>query len=169
MTSSGPIPAPESGLPPDPAQDGDATDEMSVAMRRLFSTILRRLLIALAALAVISLGAGYAWRGSTGLYGAALALGLGALFIVTTVLVMRATADRHVYLASAAAVGSWLVKMVIVLIVLLAVRDRDFYDGATFLITLGLVVVVSAAIEIGGIATARIPYVNPKVGRVTRT
>ena len=135
-----------------------------VATRAMFSRILRSLLLMLGVVAAISLIAGYALRGSRGLAGAALALGLAALFVLTTVVVMRATANRPIYVASAAAVGSWLVKVTLVFVVLLLVKGKDFYDPVVFIATLFVLVIASSAIEIRGAAAARIPHVEPNAG-----
>ncbi|WP_250506372.1 hypothetical protein [Bowdeniella massiliensis] len=133
------------------------------ATRTMFNKILRNLLIMLLIATVLALGIGAAVAGVAGLYGALLALGLAALFVLTTVIVMRATAAQPVYIASAAALGSWFVKVLIVFGVLLLVRDSDFYHRGVFVFTLIPLIIASSVIEMKGVAGARVLYVDPSV------
>ncbi|WP_083602969.1 hypothetical protein [Bowdeniella nasicola] len=131
------------------------------ATRAMFNKILRQLLIMLGVASVLAVGIGALVAGLPGVYGALLALGLSALFVLTTVIVMRATAAQPVYIASAAALGSWFVKVLIVFGVLLLVRDTDFYHRGVFVFTLIPLILVSSIIEMKGVAGARVMYVDP--------
>ncbi len=135
--------------------------EVNAASRTMFRVILRQLLLMFAVVAILGLPIGYLVAGSRGIGGVALALGLTALFILTTVAVMYLTVEQHVFVSSAAAMGSWLVKMGLVFVVMLLVRGMDFYDPAMFLVTLAVVIIASTVIEMRGVLKARIPYVTP--------
>ena len=134
-------------------------------MRAMFSTVLRQMTVLLAVLGVGSCLVGYLVADMPGLWGGLMGTGIVAFFTLTTAVVMLATADRPLYIASAALVGSWLGKVVIVFIVLLIVRDRDFYHPLVFFVTLTLAILGSMAIEMSAALKARIPHVDPTAPR----
>jgi len=127
----------------------------------MFSTVLRRMAILLVVLAVGGCAIGYLAAGTPGLWGGLLGTGLAAFFLLTTAVVMLATADKPLHVASAALVGSWLAKVVVVFVVLLVVRGRDFYDPVVFFVTLTLAILGSVAIEMSAAMKARVPHVDP--------
>lgn len=134
--------------------------ETTRAVRGMFRTILTQLGVLLAVVALGGAAAGWLAAGTAGLWGALLAAGLVALFTLGTAIVMLLTADKPVYVASAAGVGGWIAKMVIVFVVLLIVRDRDFYSPGVFFVVLVVGIVGSLAIEMTAYARARIPIID---------
>lgn len=130
-------------------------------LRTMFSTVLRRMAILLVVLAVGGCAIGYLAAGTPGLWGGLLGTGLAAFFLLTTAVVMLATADKPLHVASAALVGSWLAKVVVVFVVLLVVRGRDFYHPVVFFVTLTLAILGSVAIEMSAAMRARVPHVDP--------
>lgn len=130
-------------------------------LRTMFRTVLRQMAVLLAVLGVGSCVVGYLVAGTPGLWGGVLGTALVAFFTLTTAVVMVATADRPLYVASAALVGSWLAKVVVVFVVLLIVRGRDFYDPVVFFVTLVLAILGSMAIEMSAALKARVPNVDP--------
>lgn len=134
-------------------------------LRAMFTTVLRRLVVLVVVLGVGGGLVGYLSAGLPGLWGGLMGTGIVAFFMVTTAVVMRLTADRPLHIASAAFVGSWLLKIVIVFGVLVAVRDRDFYDPVVFFITLSLAIIGSLGIEMSAAMQARVPYADPDGGR----
>lgn len=133
----------------------------SSPLRAMFTTVLRRLLVLTAVLGVGGAGVGYLAAGMPGLWGGLMGTGIVAFFMLTTAVVMRLTADRPLHVASAAFIGSWLLKIVIVFAVLVAVRDRDFYDPLVFFITFTLAILGSLMIEMSAGLQARVSYVDP--------
>ncbi|MEE6273379.1 hypothetical protein [Georgenia wangjunii] len=131
------------------------------ATRAMFRTILRRLTVLVAVLAVGGAAVGAAVAGTPGVWGALMAAGIAALFVLGTAATMLLTADKPVHVASAAGVGGWLVKTLVVFGVLLLVRDRDFYSPGVFFAVLVLALLGSLAIEFGAMLRARVPYVEP--------
>jgi len=127
----------------------------------MFRTVLRQMGVLLAVLGVGSCVVGYLAAGMPGLWGGVLGTGLAAFFLLTTAVVMLATADKPLHVASAALVGSWLAKVVVVFVVLLIVRDQDFYHPLVFFVTLALAILGSLAIEMSAALKARVPYVEP--------
>jgi len=130
-------------------------------LRAMFSVVLRRMAVLLAVLAVGGCLVGYLAAGTPGLWGGVLGTGLAAFFLLTTSVVMLATADKPLHVASAALVGSWLAKVVVVFVVLLIVRDLDFYDPLVFFVTLSLAILGSLAIEMSAAMRSRVPHVDP--------
>lgn len=130
-------------------------------LRDMFRTVLRQMALLLAVLGVAGCLVGYLVAGMPGLWGGVMGTAIVAFFTLTTAVVMLVTADRPQYLASAALVVSWLAKVVVVFVVLLLVRDLDFYDPLVFFVTLTLAILGSLGIEMSAALKARVPYVDP--------
>ncbi|MDO5727919.1 MAG: hypothetical protein Q4Q03_08350 [Bowdeniella nasicola] len=139
--------------------------EITAATRQMFSRIIRELVIATIIIAAVGAAGGGLIDGMRGVWGALLATAVAAFFIITTVVVMYVTAAQHVFLAGAATMAAWVVKMLLVFFVLIAVRGRDFYHPGIFLATLAAVIIASTAIEMRALHQARIPYVQPGIRR----
>jgi hypothetical protein len=135
--------------------------ETTRATSAMYTTILRRLVVLVAVLAVVGSLVGYLVAGLPGVWGALMAAGVAVLFMVGTVVTMMLTADKPLPIASAAGVGGWLVKMLVLFGILLAVRDRDFYSPGVFFVVLVLAVLGSLAVESAAVLRARVPTVEP--------
>jgi hypothetical protein len=136
-------------------------NETSRATRNMYEVILRNLTVLVLGLAIVGAGVGYLVAGLPGVWGALMAAGIAALFMIGTVAAMLVTADKPIEIASAAGVGGWLVKMIILFGVLLLVRDRDFYSPGVFFVVLVLALIGSFAIEATAVLKARVPNVEP--------
>lgn len=134
--------------------------ETSRTTRTMYAVILRRLGALVAALTVLGSVVGYLVAGTAGVWGALLGAGIAALFMVGTVVTMMLTADKPLPVATAAGVGGWLAKMVVLFVVLLVVRDRGFYSPGVFFVVLVLAIVGSLGIEIAAVLRARVPTVD---------
>jgi branched-subunit amino acid transport protein AzlD len=128
---------------------------------QLFTRILVRLGVFLVVVAAGSLGIGFAVDGMRGVWGALIGTGLAALFAVTTVVAVRTAAKRPMDLMVIAVMGSWLLKMVLVLLVIVAIKDADFYHRGVMFGATAVAVVGSVLIDLQTVATARIPHVRP--------
>ena len=137
-----------------------APDETSRATRNMYSVILRRLGVLVVALAVLGSVVGYLVAGAPGVWGALMGAGIAALFMVGTVVTMMLTADKPLPVATAAGVGGWLVKMIVLFVVLLIVRDRDFYSPGVFFVVLVVAILGSLGIEMAAVLRARVPTVD---------
>lgn len=126
----------------------------------MFVAILRRTALALAALLVVGVVAGWLISGWPGVWGALLGAGLGAAYLLTTVAVMLATNDKPVQLASAGVAGAWLVKVILTLGLMIFLRGRDFYDARVLFVAVVLAVLVTIGIEAAAVLNARIPTVD---------
>ena len=130
----------------------------------LFTGILRRLAVFLLVVAVGSIGIGVLVGGTRGMWGGILGTGLAAIFAVTTVIAVRAAARRPLDLMVIAVMGSWLLKTVLVILVLLAVRDADFFHRGVLFGSAAIAVLGSVLIDSHAVMTARIPYTRPGAG-----
>lgn len=138
------------------------------AMLTLFRTVQRRLLLLTAGAAVLGVLVGLLVAGGPGVWGALLAAGLGLVFTFTTVATLRFLAGRGPELLQIVLVGGWLVKMALVVVVMLWLREQTFYHRGVFFGTLVIVLLGAVAIEMYSVATARIPAVEAATGDVSR-
>ncbi|MGM0385204.1 MAG: hypothetical protein ACQERF_04385 [Actinomycetota bacterium] len=142
-------------------------DDTTRATRTMYQTIVRHLLVLLGILLVLGTGTGYLVAGLPGFWGALMAVSIAGFFMFTTVAIMLATADQPLAIASAAFVGGWLVKVLVLFGILLAVRGRDFYHPAVFFAVLTVAIVGSTVLEMRAVAGARVPNTgtgSPEIG-----
>lgn len=132
-------------------------DDTTRATRTMYQRIIRQLGVLLAALVVLGAAAGYLVAGAPGLWGALMAIAIAAFFMLTTVATMLATAAQPLPIASAAFVGGWLVKVLVLLGVLVAVRGRDFYHPLVFFVVLAVAIVGATVLEMRAVGRARVP------------
>lgn len=131
------------------------------AMINLFRTVQRRLLLLTAVVAVVGAGAGALVGRAAGLWGALIAAALGLAFTFTTVALLRWVAGRGPEILQLVLIGGWLLKMVLVVVLMLWLRNEDFYHRGVFFGVLAVAVVGAVVIEIHAVATARLPTVTP--------
>lgn len=131
------------------------------AVLTLIRTVLRRLLLASAAIGVLGVLVGLLVGGLPGVWGALIAVAISVLFTGTTVATMYAVTGRGPELLQIALLGGWILKMGLLALLLLWLRTEDFYHLGVFLATLFVAVIVALVVEVGTVATARIPHVAP--------
>ncbi|MFC7406310.1 hypothetical protein [Georgenia alba] len=132
-----------------------------VAVRAMYSTMIRRTAVLVAVLAVGGGVVGYLLAGMPGVWGALLGATIAALFMVATVVTMLLTADRPLTVVNVAVVVGLLVKLLLVFGVLVLLRGRDFYDPGVLFGVLVVAVIGSLLIEAVGVMTTRMPTVEP--------
>ena len=147
MTAAEPEPAPA----PDPA-------------REVFRTSLRMMGWLLLGLSVLGLGAGYAFARGPGVWAALMGVGIAALFSGTTIVSMLRTTGSSPTTMAAVVLGAWLGKIIVLMVVLATIADRDFYNRVVFGIVLFAGVVGSALLDYRAVAGGRVPYVTPAGG-----
>lgn len=138
--------------PPAPAQG---------PVEAVFRRALRDVLIFLAALTVVGVGVGLAVSGLAGLWGALLGAGVAVFFSGTTVWVVLRTLHSTPATTAAVVMGSWLVKMIVLIAVLALLRGMDFYDRWVFGAVMLIGVIGSALLDYRAVSTGRIPYMDP--------
>jgi hypothetical protein len=121
---------------------------------------LRKGLLAWAVLTVALSAIGFMVSGESGVWGALLASVLAGSFFAVTGIVAALTVNLDVQYLGFAVLGSWLLKIVVLLGALFWLRGQDFYDRPIFFITLLLETVVLLILEAVLVTRAPVPYVE---------
>ncbi len=151
---------------PEPARPDDGPAEQTVgphgrAVRAVFRTALRDVLVLLGGLLVLGVAVGALVAGLAGVWGALLGVAVALVFSATTVWAMLRTVDASPATTAAVVMGSWLAKMVLLIVALVALRGADFYDRWVFAGVLLVGVIGSAVMDYRAVNRGRIPYVEP--------
>jgi hypothetical protein len=121
---------------------------------------LRKGLLAWAVLTVALSAIGFLVSGESGVWGALLASVLAGSFFAVTGIVAALTVNLDVQYLGFAVLGSWLLKIVVLLGALFWLRGQDFYDRPIFFITLLLETIVLLVLEAVLVTRAPVPYVE---------
>jgi hypothetical protein len=121
---------------------------------------LRKGLLAWAVLTVALSAIGFLVSGESGVWGALLASVLAGSFFAVTGIVAALTINLDVQYLGFAVLGSWLLKIVVLLGALFWLRGQDFYDRPIFFITLLLETIVLLVLEAVLVTRAPVPYVE---------
>lgn len=135
--------------------------ETERALETLFAQIVRQMVVTFAVIGVLGLGIGYLAAGKEGLIGALMGLGVTVFFMGTSAVVMLATAKAPIYIAQAAFVGAWIVKMFLVLVLIAVVRDQVYYHPGVFFVVLAVSIIAATVIEMRAVMRARVPTIEP--------
>lgn len=125
--------------------------------------LLRALKYGFGALILITLVSLAAWgwaRDLPGIWGVLLGASIGGGFVLLTALSVLATSNTSAATTGAIVLGGWLLKIVVLIIVLVGIRNLEFYDKYAFLVTLVLALVVVLACEVWGVITSKVTYVS---------
>lgn len=152
MTTDPTGPVEPADQPVRPAQD---------AARAVFRRALRDTVVLLVALAVLGVGVGALVAGLPGVWGALIGVALALVFSGTTVVAMLRTIDSSPNTMAAVVMGTWLAKVLVVIVVLAVIRDMDFYHRGVLAAVLALGVVGSAVLDFRAVNGGRVPYVEP--------
>lgn len=154
---------------PDPTRDvepGEGAAEPPYVpehvSKEIFRSALRATLGMLVALAVISVGVGFAMSGTPGVWAAVLGVGIALLFSGSTIASMLYTADKSPNAMMAVLMGVWIAKMIVLVVVLAVLGQVDFYDRVVFAVVVLVGVVGSAGLDMYSVVKGRQPYVTPK-------
>lgn len=79
---------------------------------------------------------GYLTNDLSGMYGAGIGFGLAVLFIGITSVVALLTRKLSVQTLGIAVLGSWLLKIVLLIAALVWLRDQDFYHRPSLLVAM---------------------------------
>ena len=105
---------------------------------------------------------GYVIVGTSGLWGSSLgAIVAGAFFAVTAVVAVKTTKLGPDQLGFVI-LGSWLLKIVILMGVLAWLRTQDFYSRPFFFAVLLVQTMVLLVLEATILTRAKVPYVEPE-------
>ena len=117
--------------------------------------------LALAVLGVVSASCWGFVDGVPGLWGAVLGAAVGGAFVLTTAIVVMATAGSAPQTTAAILLGTWLLKLVVAIGVVVVLSRFDFYSRNAFAVTIIAALVVVLAAETWGVIKTKTPYVEP--------
>ncbi|MFZ2509611.1 MAG: hypothetical protein WAW85_00760 [Gordonia sp. (in: high G+C Gram-positive bacteria)] len=153
---------PDNSERPEPADDA-ALDQKSYDTLASLKNGLRYGLLGLAALTAIGLLIWWPLAGLPGVWGVLIGAGVGGSFILLTVVTIMATTKLSPSVTMAAVMGSWFIKMVVVLVVMAILGNMDFYSkGALVSMLIGAIIAVLGS-EVWGVLTTKAPYIDDAV------
>lgn len=114
-------------------------------------------IVALVTAAVI----GYWVAGSEGLWGAVLGIAIPVVFYSITVVVAVVTVRVRPEIFGAAILGSWIVKIAVLIGVLAALSNADFYSRGAFFVAFVVGTVGYLVAEAVIVVRTRVPYLEP--------
>lgn len=103
---------------------------------------------------------GFLLGGTSGAIGGGMGAVIAAAFFGVTVIVALVTSRMSPTVLGAVVLGSWLVKMVVLIAVLVGLRSADFYDRTTFGLALLVGTIAALILEAWVVAKTRVPYVE---------
>ncbi len=130
-----------------------------------FAPLVAAIRFGAAGLAVVTVLSLVIWglvAGAEGVWGALIGAAVGGAFILATVLIMYGTRNVAPTTTGAILLGSWLLKIIIAIGVMVVVRGMDFYHRGALVVTIIAVLVVMLGAETTAIARTRTPYVDPE-------
>ena len=123
---------------------------------------MRRVLIVggYASLIFLPVAAGIGWlvAGRAGAFGGLIGALIPLCFFGITVVVALVTARMAATALGAAVLGSWLLKVVGLLAVLVGLRNADFYDRTVFATALLVGTIATLTLEAWVVTKTRVPY-----------
>lgn len=131
------------------------------ASAQVLRTALRSTLLLLVVLAVVGVAAGALLAGMPGVWAAVIGVAMALVFSATTTVVLLRTVTSPPAVMAAWVMGTWLVKVLLVVVVLGVLRGYDFYSRPVLAAVLGLGVVGSALLDYRAVTRGRVPYVEP--------
>lgn len=116
--------------------------------------------VALAVIAVASLSLWGYVRDLPGIYGALIGIAVGGGFMLLTVVSVLATAKSSPQITLAVVLGSWILKALVLLGVLFAIKDATFYDKPALAVTVILSLAAVLATETHAVTKAQKLFVS---------
>ncbi|WP_159809291.1 hypothetical protein [Cellulomonas citrea] len=131
------------------------------ASAQVLRTALRSTLLLLVVLAVVGVAVGALVAGMPGVWAAGIGVAMALVFSATTTVALLRTVTSPPPVMAAWVMGTWLVKVLLVVVVLGVLRGYDFYSRPVLAAVLGLGVVGSALLDYRAVTRGRVPYVEP--------
>lgn len=124
---------------------------------------LRNGLIGLAGVLLIGVIVGWCTAGTAGIWGALLGGLIAGMFELITVIMVLLTRDLSPRVTMAIIMGSWLLKIIIVLVIVASIKHLTFYDRPTFVWVMTAALIVVLAAETVGVKKTQVTYVTPQL------
>lgn len=131
------------------------------AEARVYRIALRRTGWGLAILAVVAVAVGVPVAGGRGVIAALAGVAVAALAGLTTQFAMSWGHKRSTDQMAIAIAGSWLLKMVIIVIALLVLQGIEGFHKQLFAAFVVAGVLLTLAVDFWVLRTSRVPYVEP--------
>ncbi len=122
---------------------------------------LRQSLFVLVPLVVVAAVVGWFVVGPPGLWGALIGGAIAGSFLLITLVSVLLTAKAAPTVTGAAIMGSWLLKVIVIIVVLALMKDLTFYSKPVFGVVAMLAIVVVLAAETRVVLRAKMLYVDP--------
>jgi ATP synthase protein I len=130
-------------------------------MSAYYAVILRRSALLTAPVALLMIVLGAVLGGTKGLLGAALGVALVIAFFGISVLVVSRAAKVSPQAMMAAAVGTFLVKILVLIILLGAFQNSAAFNDKIFGLTVIVCVIAYSAAQMVSSMRLKVPYVEP--------
>lgn len=111
---------------------------------------------------VVAVVVGFLIAGMPGLWGALLGIAIPVAFFSITVIVALVTVRVRPEVFGAAILGSWLIKIVVLIAVLAVLSRADFYDRGIFFAAFVVGTVGYLVTEAIIVVRTRVPYIEPE-------
>ncbi|MBD0857289.1 hypothetical protein AZH46_09215 [Corynebacterium striatum] len=116
--------------------------------------------MALVAITILSLAVWGGMRGLPGIWGVVIGAGIGGGFVLLTVVSVLAASKTSPTNTIIVVMGSWLVKILVLIIILAVIRDLEFYDKMAMFVAVVLALLATLGTEAWGVVSARVSYVH---------
>lgn len=128
----------------------------------IYKSALRVSAIGMVALAIIAIPVGLLVDGVSGLVAAEIGVAVAALAGLTTQVIMMISYTRAPQMMAAIVLGSWLLKMLIIVITLLVLQGVEGFPRGIFVAFFLVGVFGALAADLWAVRVGRIPYVDPR-------
>lgn len=128
--------------------------------RRPLTRAVRLGAIALVVITTASLAIWGGIAGLPGIWGVLIGAAIGGGFVLLTALSVLVTSGSTPSTTMAVVLGGWLIKIVVLILVLLLIRDLDFYHTMAMFVTVVLALLVVLGTEVWGVITSKVTYVS---------
>lgn len=108
----------------------------------------------------VATGIGYLLAGNPGAWGGLLGFGISLTFFTITALMAIGTARLQPHLLAITVMGSWLLKIVALVVILAVLDDADFYHRGIFFGTLLITTFTYLGMEAWIVARTRVLYLE---------
>ena len=130
-------------------------------MSAYYAVILRRSALLTAPVALLMIVLGAILDGTKGLLGAVIGVGLVIVFFGISVLVVGRASKVSPQAMMAAAVGTFLVKILVLIILLSTFQNSTAFSGRWFGLTVIVCVITYSAAQMVSAMRLKMPYVEP--------
>ena len=128
------------------------------ATEAVFRQSLRDMLVLLGILTVVGVVVGYLVDGTAGVWGALIGVGIALIFSGTTVVSVLRTARSAPTTMMAVIMGAWLGKLIVVIVVLVILKQFDFYNPQVLFLVSIAGVIGSAVLDARAVQRGRVGY-----------